>query len=201
MLRLLNVAIPALAPVPVRFDASPESVPPPGLFPMATVTVGRPPGNDVTLFPKASWTVTLTAGVMIVPAVVLLGCTVKASCAAGPAVTETVAVWLIATPSMVAEMLFVSAVVELKVPVAASTTVTPAIGFPNPSLAVAVMVDAVEPLLATIDVGAAVTVDALADTPAAVTETLAVCVSATPLTVAETVLGSALVELSEPVAT
>src|SRR5437870_12891129 len=90
MLRLLNVAIPALAPVPVRFDASPESVPPPGLFPMATVMVGRPLGNDVTLFPKASWTVTLTAGAMMVPAVVLVGCTVKASCAAGPALTVIV---------------------------------------------------------------------------------------------------------------
>jgi len=56
---------------------------------MATVTVGRPPGNDVTLFPEASWTVTLTAGEMIVPAVVLLGCTVNASWAAGPAVIVT----------------------------------------------------------------------------------------------------------------
>ena len=54
MLRVLKVAIPALAPVPVRFDASPERVPPPGLFPMATVMLGRPLGNDVTLFPKAS---------------------------------------------------------------------------------------------------------------------------------------------------
>src|SRR5882724_9955454 len=89
MLRLLNVAIPAKVPVPVRLDLSPESVSPPGLFPMATVTVGRPPGNDVTLFPEASWTVTLTAGEMIVPAVVLVGCTVNASWAAGPAVIVT----------------------------------------------------------------------------------------------------------------
>src|SRR5437867_12532553 len=89
MLRSLNVAIPALPPVPVSRALVPESVSPPGLLPMATVMVGRPLGNDVTLFPKASWTVTLTAGVMIVPAVVLLGCTVKASCAAGLAGTQS----------------------------------------------------------------------------------------------------------------
>src|SRR5436189_4907547 len=118
MLRSLKVAIPALAPVPVSLDVVPESVPPPGLLPMATVMVGRPLGNDVTLFPKASWTVTLTAGVMIVPAVVLLGCTVKASCAAGPAVTETVAVCVMATELMVADTVLVSAGVELSVPVA-----------------------------------------------------------------------------------
>ena len=73
MLRSLNVAIPALPPVPVSFDFVPERVSPPGLLPMATVTVGRPPMNDVTLFPKASSTVTRTAGVMMLPAVVLLG--------------------------------------------------------------------------------------------------------------------------------
>src|SRR2546428_11962759 len=83
---------------------------------MATVTVGRPPGNDVTLFPKASWTVTLTAGVMMVPAVVLVGCTVKASCAAGPAMTETVAACVMATELMVADTVLVSAGGELSGP-------------------------------------------------------------------------------------
>src|SRR2546422_10358724 len=95
---------------------------------MATVTVGRPPGNDVTLFPKASWTVTLTAGVMMVPAVVLLGCTVKATCAAGPAVTETVAVCVTATELMVADTVLVSAVVELRVPVATPLALVVATG-------------------------------------------------------------------------
>src|SRR5207249_2350500 len=129
---------------------------------MATVTVGRPPGNDVTLFPKASWTVTLTAGAMMVPAVVPLGCTVKASCAAGPALTVTVAVCVMATALMVADTVLVSAVVELSVPVAtplafvvatgcvnvlpvagvaASTTVAPWIGLPFASRAVTVIVD------------------------------------------------------------
>src|SRR5204862_193760 len=73
MLRSLKVAIPALAPVPVSLDVVPESVPPPGSFPLAAVMVGRPLGNDVTLFPKASSTVTRTAGVKMVPAVVFTG--------------------------------------------------------------------------------------------------------------------------------
>jgi len=136
-------------------------------------------------------------------------------------VTVTVAVCVTATPSIVAETVFASATVELNVPVATplalvgplgcvsvfpvpvapSTTVAPAIGFPKASLAVTVMVDAVEPLLATIDVGAAVTVDTLPDSAAAVTETLAVAVIATPLIVADTVFDSAIVELRVAVAT
>src|SRR5206468_4160501 len=186
---------------------------------MATVTLGRPPGNDVTLFPKASWTVTLTAGVMMVPAVVLVGCTVKASCAAGPALTVTVAVCVMATELMVADTVLVSAVVELSVPVATpfafvvptgcvtvgseergagNTTVAPWIGFPLASLAVTVMVDV--PLPAVIGEVAA-TVDCAADTVPAFTTTVAVCVLATELMVADTVLVSAVVELSVPVAT
>src|SRR5881628_2538638 len=219
MLRLLNVAIPALPPVPVSLDVVPESVPPPGLLSMATVTVGRPPGNDVTLFPKASWTVTLTAGVMMVPAVVLVGWTVKASCAAGPAVTETVAVCVMATELMVADTVLVSAVVELRVPVAtpfafvvptgcvsvvpvvgvaANTTVAPWIGFPLASFAVTVMVDV--PLPAVIGEVAA-TVDCVADTVPAFTTTVAVCVIATALIVADTVFAPAAVELKLPLAT
>src|SRR2546422_8548987 len=186
---------------------------------MATGTVGRPPGNDVPLFPKASWTVTLTAGVMMVPAVVLVGRTVKASCAAGPAGTETVAVCVMATELMVADTVLVSAVVELSVPVAtplafvvptgcvsvlpvvgvaAKTTVAPWIGFPFASLAVTVMVAV--PLPAVIGEVAA-TVDCAADTVPAFTTTVAVCVTATELMVADTVLVSAVVEPSVPVAT
>src|SRR5437867_8979 len=219
ILRSLNVAIPALPPVPVSLDVVPESVPPPGLLPMATVTVGRPLGNDVTLFPKASWTVTLTAGAMMVPAVVLVGCTVKASCAAGPAVTETVAVCVMATELMVADTVLVSAVVELSVPVAtpfafvvptgcvtvvpvvgvaASTTVAPWIGSPLPSFAVTAMVDVLFPAV----VGeVAATVVCAVSLVAAFPMSVAVCVMATELMVADTVLVSAVVELSVPVAT
>src|SRR5437879_13537455 len=39
----------------------------------------------VTVLPWASWTVTCTAGVFIAPAAALLGCTVKTTFAAGPA--------------------------------------------------------------------------------------------------------------------
>jgi len=56
---------------------------------MATVTVGRPPGNERDLFPEASWTVTLTGRRDDSAAVVLVGCTVNASWAAGPAVIVT----------------------------------------------------------------------------------------------------------------
>jgi len=97
-----------------------------------------------------------------------------------PGFTTTVAVCVMATELMVAEMVFVSAVVELSVPVAtplalvvptgcvnvlpvvgvaASTTVAPAIGLPLASLAVTVMVDV--PLPAAIG-EVAVTVDWLA---------------------------------------
>src|SRR5439155_911026 len=136
-----------------------------------------------------------------------------------PAVTVTVAVWAIATPLIVAETVLASGVVELRVPVATPlafvgpagwvrvlpepvalrTTVAPLIGFPLASRAVTVIVEV--PLPAAIDVGDAVTVDCDADTVPAVTVTVAACVIATPLIVAETVLVSGFVELSVPVAT
>jgi hypothetical protein len=86
----------------------------------------------------------------------------------------------------------------LPVPVADSTTVAPGIGLPNPSLAVTVMVEV--PVPAAIG-DVAVTVDTLADTAPAFTPTVAVCVIATALIVADTVLDPAAVELKVPVAT
>src|SRR5205809_873398 len=100
-------------------------------------------------------------------------------------------------------------------PVAASTTVAPGIGLPLASRAVTVIVDVPPPAV----IGEmAVTVDCAADTaPAftttvtvwvtpiplilAETTTVAVCVIATVLMVADTVLDSATSELSVPVAT
>src|SRR6185436_17536275 len=70
--RLENVATPLTADTVVV----PESVPPPGLVPMATVTFAD---ELVTVLPNASCTVTCTAGLMALPAVALVGCTVKAS--------------------------------------------------------------------------------------------------------------------------
>jgi hypothetical protein len=89
----------------------------------------------------------------------------------------------------------------LPVPVAARTTVAPWIGLLKASLAVTVIVEALDPLLALIDVGEAETADWAADTPAAVTVTLAVWVIPTPLMVAETTFAAAPVELRVPVAT
>src|SRR5512140_794806 len=70
--RLENVATPALADI----VAVPESAPPPGLVPMATVMLAVEP---VTVFPNVPCTVTCTGGLIATPAVVLNGCTVKAS--------------------------------------------------------------------------------------------------------------------------
>src|SRR5437588_9393762 len=139
----------------------------------------------------------------------------------GPAFTTTVAVWVIATALMVADAAFDPAAVELKVPVttplasvvprgcvsvfpavgvAASVTVAPSIGFPLASRAVTVMVDWLDPLDALIG-EVAVTVDCAADTAPAFTTTVAVCVIATALIVAEIVFDSASVDDSVPVAT
>src|SRR5207249_845775 len=124
-----------------------------------------------------------------------------------------------AVPWLEAETVFVPATVELKVPVAtpvasvepagcasvfplpvaASTTVAPLIGLPVASLAVTVIVDVALPVA--IDAGAAVRVDCAADTGPGATVTVAVCVMAVPLAVAETVLVPAPVELMVPVAT
>src|SRR5256885_10136829 len=57
----------------------PDSVPPPGLAPSATVTA---PEAFVTVLPEASWIA--TAGAIPAPAVALLGCAVKDSLVAGP---------------------------------------------------------------------------------------------------------------------
>jgi len=87
----------------------------------------------------------------------------------------------------------------LPVPVAANTTVAPCIGLLFASRAVTVIVLAPPP--AVIVAGAADTVDWMADTAPTVTVTLAVCVTAVPFIVADTVFTSGTVELNVPVAT
>src|SRR5207247_9872956 len=122
---------------------------------------------------------------------------------------------------MVPDTVFDPAAVELKVPVttplasvfprgcvsvfpaagvATRATVAPSIGFPPASRAVTVMVDWLDPLDAVIG-EVAVTVDWTADTAPAFTTTVAVCVIATALIVAEIVFDSASVDASAPVAT
>src|SRR5437588_749676 len=122
---------------------------------------------------------------------------------------------------MVADAAFDPAAVELKVPVttplasvvpsgcvsvfpavgvAASVTVAPSIGFPLASRAVTVIVDVLVPLVA--GVGAVVVaLHGDDDRGPAFTATVAVCVIATALIVADTVFEPAAVELRLPVTT
>ena len=157
----------------------PESVPPPALFAIASVTA---PAKPVATLPFASRAVTWTVGDIATPATVEDGCCVNARVAALPGLTTTVAVCVTATPAIVAETVFDSATVDESVPVAAplalvvptgwvrvlpdplaaSTTVAPWIGLWNSSRAVTVMVEAAPPAV----IGdVATTVDWLADTP------------------------------------
>src|SRR5262245_32220825 len=75
MERLENVATPLTATTVVV----PDSVPPLGLAPMATVMLAV---EVVTVLLNASCTVTCTAGVMAAPAISSVGWVVKASLAA-----------------------------------------------------------------------------------------------------------------------
>src|SRR3954469_10369918 len=70
--RLENVATPLTAATVVV----PDSVPPPGLVPIATVTLAV---ELVTVLPNVSCTATCTAGLIAAPAAVFPGCTVKAT--------------------------------------------------------------------------------------------------------------------------
>src|SRR5437588_10559356 len=67
MLRVENVATPATAATVVV----PARAPPPGFVLIAAVTL---PLNPVAVLPCASWTVTCTAGVIVAPAAVQIGC-------------------------------------------------------------------------------------------------------------------------------
>src|SRR5512133_1944456 len=75
MERLVKVATPAIADT-VRV---PDSVPPPGLVPMATVTLAVELDPVVTVLLNASSTVTCTAGAIDAPATVFAGWAVNAS--------------------------------------------------------------------------------------------------------------------------
>jgi len=59
-------------------------MPPPGLVPSAAVTL---PVNPVAVLPSASRAVTCTAGAIVTPAVVLVGCTLNTNWLAVPAAT------------------------------------------------------------------------------------------------------------------
>jgi hypothetical protein len=168
--------------------------------------------------PNPSLAVTVIVDVPVPAAIGDVAVTVAWAADTTSAFTTTSTVWTTAIPVIVAETVLVPAAVELKVPVAtplafvgalgcvsvlpgpvaASTTVAPATGFPDASRAVTVIVDWLLPLDAVMgDVAA--TLDCVPDTLPAVTLTVAVCVIATALIVAETVFDSATVELKVPV--
>src|SRR5438093_1329943 len=136
-----------------------------------------------------------------------------------PTFTTTLAVWVIATELIVADTVFEPAAVDVRLPVAtpltsvvptgwvtvlpavgvaASVTVAPWIGLPLASFAVTVIVDV--PLPPAIG-DVAMTVDSAAETVPGFTATVALCVTATPSTVAVTVLEPAAGDDSVPVAT
>jgi len=170
--------------------------------------------------PLASLAVTVIVALPL-PAVSDVGEAATLDCAieTGPGLTETDAVWVMATPFAVADTVFAPAPVELNapvatpsasvgpagcvnvfpLPVAASTTAAPLIGFPLASRTVTVIVAL--PLPAVSEVGEAATVDNTAEGGPIVTFTVAVCVTAVPLIVADTDFASGTIELRVPVAT
>src|SRR5207302_1852627 len=168
--------------------------------------------------PFASRAVTVIVELPLPAAIGDVAPTVDCAADTGPAFTTTVAVCVMATPSIVAEIVLDSAKVDdnvpvatplafvvaagcvrvLPPPVAASTTVAPCTGLPFPPRAPTATVAL--PLPAAIG-DVALTVDWPADTAPAFTTTVAVCVIATALMVAEIVFDSASVDDSVPVAT
>jgi hypothetical protein len=169
--------------------------------------------------PLASFAVTVIVDVAVPTAIdVGAAATVDWAAEAGPAVTVTLAVWVMPVPLAVADTVFACATVELRVPVvtplasvaagwvrvlplplAASTTVAPLIGLPLASCTVTVIVALSLPAVS--EVGDAATVDSEAEGDPTVTVTVAPCVTAVPSIVADTVFASATVELKVPVAT
>src|SRR6266542_6356972 len=141
------------------------------------------------------------------------------TCVVPAAVTVTVAVWVTAVPLIVADTVFDSATLELRVPVAtplasvgpldwvsvlplpvaASTTVAPLIGLPLASLAVTVIVAV--PVPTGMELGEAASADCAAETGPAVTSNATVSVIVVPFAAAETTLDPATVELTVPVTT
>src|SRR5882724_9416037 len=94
-----NVATPAIA-ANVRV---PDKVPPAGFTPSPTVTL---PAKPVAALPRASNAVTRTAGLMVAPVVVVLGCSVNASWVAVPGTTVKPALVLPERPGVVAESVY-----------------------------------------------------------------------------------------------
>jgi len=167
----VEVSVPMATPLASVGPAGCVSVLP---LPVAASTTVAPPIG----LPLGSFTVTVTVAVLD-PAGIDVGeaVTVDSEADTTTSVTVTVAVWLTAVPLIVAETVLVSFTVEpsvpvatplalvvplgwvsvLPLPVAASTTVAPLIGFPLASFAVTVIVDV--PVPTAMVPGEALTVD------------------------------------------
>src|SRR5213592_1152674 len=100
MLRVEKVAIP---PTAATVDV-PESFAPPGPVPTVIVTVTLP-AKPGTRLPSGSCAATCTAGAIVAPPVAVLGCAVKTSWVAPPAVMANGALVAPARPAAVAESL------------------------------------------------------------------------------------------------
>src|SRR5438046_638868 len=191
-----------------------------GVFPVPPVSV-RLTLAPLIRFPLPSRAVTVMVDAPL-PAVIEVGDAVTVDCEAdtGPGVTVTAAVWLIATPLIVAEIVFPPVPVELNVavntplasvlpvagasafpvpPVTVRLTLAPLIVLPLASRAVTVIVELPAPT--TTPVPAATPLRSEADTAPGVTVTLAVWLIATPPIVAEIVFPPVLVELNVAVNT
>ena len=94
-LKPANVATPPTAATLVV----PDSVPPAGLGPMATVTLAVKP---VAVLPRASRAVTWTGGAIAAPAVTFVGWTEKTSSLAAPGVTLKGALGAVGTAAALA---------------------------------------------------------------------------------------------------
>src|SRR5574341_95046 len=219
MLMSENIAILGTPPLGVDTGFVPDRVPPPGF--VTNDRVIERDGPDWRMFPNVSTDATWMVGAMAMAAVALLGWAMNFRRNAAAALTVIVAVCAMVTvPFTIALTVFVSATVELNVPVACplpfvgepgwvmvlplpvafNVTVAPLTGFPNASRTVAVIVEALDPVLAVSVVKLAERVDVPASAEPAMTVTVSVCVIATVLIVAEMILAAAAVELSVPAA-
>src|SRR5262245_57139431 len=107
MLRLEKVATPETA----AREVTPDSVPPLGLAPIATVTI---PVKPVAVLPSASSAVTLTAGEINAPAAVVGGGTVNTRLAAGPPVMLNAPLELLTPPDVASSRYPVPTLLMLK---------------------------------------------------------------------------------------
>src|SRR2546425_424928 len=145
MLRFANVATPETAAAVVV----PESVPPPALKPIVTLTL---PAKPVATLPWASCAVTCTAGVIAAPAVALAGCTLKTSTLGAPAVTLNAALVPPPTPAAPAVSVYPTPVLlmlnpeNVAMPPPAATVVLPERAPPPPFVPIAIVTGPLNPV-------------------------------------------------------